>query len=145
MRVAIHYPADHPESPGAVGAYRLGRVEEGVHNAPPGFPPIPIEQYLATMVEQAQKENPGCEIVIERLVADHDHWHCVDCHVVGTGEEASAHAKATGHNVEQTEGESKWVSQAEFEAGEVEEIQPGETTGLTVDLVQDSDAAATGV
>lgn len=72
MRVAVHFPADHPLSPGeaSVAAYRLGRIEDGVHNAPLGYDPIPLDQYLANVVKAAKAEYPDADVVIERLVED---------------------------------------------------------------------------
>lgn len=74
MRIAVHFPAEHPESGGeeAVVAYRLGRIEDGVHNAPVGHDEVPLDEYLTRLVKQAQAEYPDCEVVIERLVDNGD-------------------------------------------------------------------------
>lgn len=83
MRVAVYLPAGHPE----VGvypegherageqaeptpfAYNLGRIEEGVHNAPPGFEPVPYFEYVQAVLARARQDYPDAEkIVVERLV-----------------------------------------------------------------------------
>lgn len=77
MRVAVHLPPDHPEHGGgvegsAVIAYRLGRIEEGVHNAPIGHEPVPISDFVVALFKQAQAEYPGAEVRLERLVDNGD-------------------------------------------------------------------------
>lgn len=80
MRVAVHFPAGHElapgedgqESQGAVVAYRLGRIEDGVHNAPVGHEPVSLEEFVQRLVAQAQEEYPDAEVVVERLVANED-------------------------------------------------------------------------
>lgn len=74
MRVAVHFTADHPLSGGeeSVAAYRLGRIEDGVHNAPLGFDPVALEDYVANAVKAAQDEFPGASVVVERLVDNGD-------------------------------------------------------------------------
>lgn len=68
MRIAVTCPDDHSVSPGATFAYALGRIEEGVHNAPPGHPAQELEDYVLGLVEQARAEFPGHEVRVERLV-----------------------------------------------------------------------------
>jgi hypothetical protein len=77
MRVAVHIPPDHPEHGGgvegnAVVAYRLGRIEDGVHNAPIGHDPVPLEEFTQKLLEQARAEFPGCDVRLERLIDNGD-------------------------------------------------------------------------
>lgn len=74
MRVAVHLKADDPQSGGedTVVAYRLGRVEDGVHNQPAGFEPIALEDYVSQLVDAAKAEYPDAEVVVERLVDNGD-------------------------------------------------------------------------
>jgi hypothetical protein len=64
MRVAVHFPD------GTVSAYRLGRIEDGRHNF---FihtgETIPIDEFVQGLVDQAKKEFPDADVVVERLVA----------------------------------------------------------------------------
>lgn len=73
MRVAVYLPLDHPEHGGesekpVAVAYRLGRIEPGVHNAPLGHPEIPFEEFVLGLVEQAKAEYPDAQVELERLV-----------------------------------------------------------------------------
>jgi hypothetical protein len=74
MRVAVHFPDDHPlaQDGAAVVAYRLGRVEDGVHNAPVGHDPVPLDEFLTRLVRDAREEFPDADVVIERLIDNGD-------------------------------------------------------------------------
>lgn len=73
MRVAVICPDDHPVSPGAVFAYRLGRIEDGVHNHVIHTGEVtPVEEFAAGLVEQAKREYPDHTVRIERLVDNGD-------------------------------------------------------------------------
>lgn len=93
MRVAVHFAAGHPLARGdgpdlephdgpAVVAYKLGRIEDGVHNAPIGHEQIPLEDFIRALLKQAQAEYPHHlvtqdetvenRISVERLVRDGD-------------------------------------------------------------------------
>lgn len=77
MRVAVHIPEGHPEHGGgvegdAVVTFRIGRIVEGEHNAPPGFEPIPLDRYVQNLVADAEREYPGCRVVVERLIDNGD-------------------------------------------------------------------------
>jgi hypothetical protein len=96
MRVAVHFPD------GAVAAFRLGRIEEGVHNAPVGHDPVPLEDFLARLVQQAQAEFPECQVVLERLV----------------------------HS--DVDGESEWIPADEFDPAEHSPVGAGVTQGAEI-------------
>lgn len=83
MRVAVYLPKDHP----AVGvypeghpqagqpaeptpfAYRLGRIEDGVHNhILHTGETIPIEEFVGGLVKLAREEYEGAVVTVERLV-----------------------------------------------------------------------------
>lgn len=77
MRVAVHIPPDHPEHGGgvegnAVIAYRLGRIEDGVHNAPIGYDLVPFDEFVQGLFAKAQAEYPDCEVRVERLIDNGD-------------------------------------------------------------------------
>lgn len=75
MRVAVHFSDDHPLAQGDgphVAAYKLGRIEDGVHNAPVGHPEVPLDEFLANLVSQAREEYPDAQVVVERLVDNGD-------------------------------------------------------------------------
>ena len=74
MRVAVHFPAEHPLSGGedSVAAFRLGRIEDGVHNAPVGHAPVPLDEFVTRLVKQAQEEYPDADVVVERLIDNGD-------------------------------------------------------------------------
>lgn len=85
MRVAVHFAEDHPlaqDDGPAVVAYRLGRIEDGVHNAPAGHDPVALDEFLARLTRQARDEYPnhlvtqdesvGNRISIEVLVDNGD-------------------------------------------------------------------------
>lgn len=69
MRIAVHFPKDHPVSPGAVVAYRLGRIVDGVHNhvMHEGVT-VPLDEFVGGLVAQARAEFPDCDVRIERLI-----------------------------------------------------------------------------
>lgn len=87
MRIAVYYPAGHP----AVGvypeghpqagqpaeptafAYRLGRIEDGVHNhVLHTGETIPLQEFVGGLVAQAKAEHPDAQVVVERLVDNGD-------------------------------------------------------------------------
>jgi hypothetical protein len=72
VRVAVHFAPDHPLSGGeqAVAAFRLGRIEDGLHNAPVGHDEVPLDEYLQRMLELAAQEYPGHEITQDESVAN---------------------------------------------------------------------------
>lgn len=73
MRVAVQCPDDHPVSPGAVFAFRLGRIEDGVHNSLIHTgETIPLDEFTDALVKQAQVEYPDHIIRVERLVQKPD-------------------------------------------------------------------------
>lgn len=77
MRVAVLLPPDHPEHGGgtdgpATVAYNLGRIEDGVHNAPLGHDPVPLDDFVQGMVERAKADYPDAEVRVERLVDNGD-------------------------------------------------------------------------
>lgn len=74
MRIAVHFPDGHPLAPEgpAVAAYKLGRIEDGVHNAPVGHAAVPLHEFLIGLLKEAQAEYPECEVKIERLIDNGD-------------------------------------------------------------------------
>lgn len=78
MRVAVYLPPDHPAHGGgvegpAVSAYRLGRIRDGVDNFyVHSGQTIPIDQFVAGLIAQAQAEFPTAEVKLERLVDNGD-------------------------------------------------------------------------
>lgn len=73
MRVAVQCPDDHPVSPGAVFAFRLGRIEDGVHNhVLHTGETVPLQDFVAGLVGLAKEEFPGHTVRIERLVDSGD-------------------------------------------------------------------------
>lgn len=62
MRVACIFPD------GAVAAYRLGRIEDGVHNTDVFQNHIHIDDFLKKLAELAAEEHPGAKIEIQRMV-----------------------------------------------------------------------------
>lgn len=83
MRVAVYLPKGHPEAgvdpesgqpveEPREFAYRLGRIEEGVHNAPIGHPEIPFEEFVNGLAEQARQEYPDARVVIEKMIDNGD-------------------------------------------------------------------------
>jgi hypothetical protein len=73
MRVAVTLPAEHPESGGeeATIAYRLGRIEDGVHNLIVHTGEIvPLEEFLAGLIKQAEAEYPTAKVEVQRLIKD---------------------------------------------------------------------------
>jgi hypothetical protein len=71
MRVAVVCPPDDPVNPGAHFAFRLGRVEDGVHNhLLHTGETIPMDDFMAGLVEQAKAEFPNAEVRVEVLVED---------------------------------------------------------------------------
>lgn len=80
MRVTVVCPDDHPVSPGAEFAFRLGRVEDGIHNhLLHTGETIPMDEFLGALVEQARQEYPDHEVRVDVLVQnDKDpttsHW-----------------------------------------------------------------------
>ena len=109
MRVAVHLPADHPESGGqeSVCAYRLGRVVDGLHNAAVGYEPVPVEDLARKIAEEAQAEYPTAVVKIERLVDNGD-------------------------------GTSRWVAEDEFDVAAHKLVGGGEfkTTELSTTTAQ---------
>lgn len=78
-RVAVYVPPSHPAHGGgvegeAVCAFRLGGIEDGVHNAAPGHAPVPFDEFIDSLVEQAGREFPeeGVRVVVEVLVDNGD-------------------------------------------------------------------------
>lgn len=83
MRVAVYLHPDHPhagvdaegnraEEP-VVLAFRLGRIEEGVHNAPIGHPAIPLDDFVKGLVAEARAEYPDAmDVRVERLIDNGD-------------------------------------------------------------------------
>jgi hypothetical protein len=72
----VHFPPEHAlnaagEEP-AVVAYKLGRIEDGVHNAPVGHEPVALDEFVNGLVAQAQAEYPDATIAVERLVDNGD-------------------------------------------------------------------------
>ena len=68
-RVAVTSPDD----PSATFAYRLGRIDPGVHNHELHTGrTTPIDEFIAGLVEQAQAEYPDHEVRVERIVVDGD-------------------------------------------------------------------------
>lgn len=72
MRIAVTCPDDHSVSPGATFAYALGRIEEGVHNAPIGHAPVPFADFVARLLAEARAEFPGAVVRLERMVDNGD-------------------------------------------------------------------------
>lgn len=75
MRVAVHIPAGHPDSPDgpAVVAYRLGRVRDGIDNhLIHTGETVPMDEFLVGLSKQAEAEYPDCEIKVEHLVDNGD-------------------------------------------------------------------------
>lgn len=74
MRVAVHFPPDHPTSPGAISAYNLGRIEDGTHNKVwHTGETTDIREFVDGIIARAKNEFPDCEIVLERLIHDSEH------------------------------------------------------------------------
>lgn len=76
MRVAVH------QDDGTVFAYKLGRIVDGQHNHNLVTGEItPIQNIIDGLVEQAKKEFPDSEVVVERLHDNGDEtseWRSVD-------------------------------------------------------------------
>lgn len=75
MRVAVILPKGHElgaEKHEVTFAYKLGRIEDGVHNAPVGHEPVELDEYLTGLVAQAQEEYPDSRVEIQRLVQKGD-------------------------------------------------------------------------
>ncbi len=78
MRVAVRHPSrveidaegNEVEVPESISAYRFGRIEDFVH--PVTGAVTPAEQLAAALVEEAQREFPGQDVFIERLVHNGD-------------------------------------------------------------------------
>lgn len=68
----MHFLDGHPLAQAggrAVVAYRLGRIEDGVHNTLVHTgETIPLDEFLAAMVASARAEYPDAIVQIERLV-----------------------------------------------------------------------------
>lgn len=62
MRVAVIHPD------GAVSAYKLGRIEDGIHNADFLGNTTPMPEFIDKLVKMAKKEFPGCEVQVQRMV-----------------------------------------------------------------------------
>lgn len=95
MRVAVTCPVDHPVSPGSKFAYRLGRIEDGVHNVlAHADERVPIDEFIAALVEKARAEFPGHDVAVERLVqksdSDEAEWVPVESEAAATQEVAPA-------------------------------------------------------
>jgi hypothetical protein len=77
-RIAVYLPSGHaehgdPDNPEpALTVYRLGRIEEGVHNAPAGFAPIPYGEFVERLLEDAKREYPDAQVRVERIVDNGD-------------------------------------------------------------------------
>lgn len=71
MRVAVHFDDDHPlaqaDGP-AVVAFRVGRIEDGVHNAPVGHDPVELGEFLQRVLTLAHAEYPECEITQDESI-----------------------------------------------------------------------------
>lgn len=118
MRVAVRCPDDHPVSPGAVFAYRLGRIEDGVHNAPPGHEPLPLEEFLAALVDQAVAEY---ELESRRL---------------GCGPHEVRVDRLVRHSRDQER--SRWIPAAEFDPDKHEALGAGVTLSREFTVRQDA-------
>jgi hypothetical protein len=73
MRVAVHHPErkeGEETIPASVSAFRLGRITDLVD--PLSGETTPAEQVVEKLSEEAAREFPDCEIVVERLVDNGD-------------------------------------------------------------------------
>lgn len=81
MRIAVHFAAGHelargdgpglePSDAPAIAAYKLGRIEDGVHNAPVGHPAVPLDDFLKGLLAEAQAEYPEHKISQDPKVAN---------------------------------------------------------------------------
>lgn len=113
----MHFAPDHALSGGeqAVAAYRLGRIEDGIHNAPVGHEAVPLEDYLQRMLELAAAEYPGHEI---------------------TQDESVANRIAIERLVDNGDGTSRWINADQFDpeqhtpAGAGRQVQRDVTANL---------------
>lgn len=104
MRVAVHYQDDHPQHPGAVFAYLLGRIEDGVHNVAAGHDPVPIDAYVSRLIERARAEFPDAlDVRLERLIDNGD-------------------------------GTSRWIAATEYDPSRHRALAGGETVARALEV-----------